>query len=274
MPIQKLMLLLLVMIFVTACVRLEQVTGGSNELSHQARESVVQQGKRLTIQTDKSQQTLVCDNQDIVIRGRDNMITLTGTCESLEVLGSDNMIRVEQVEAIAVDGDDNMVTWQQGVDADTPTITNTGTDNRIQQGREQEQSNTSEEVAEESSINDLLGGDIGSVSIDLGDLESLIGQVGNPEDIIAVAGTGDVSTYTCENNSVIVTGAENTVTLEGTCEAIIVAGANNDIFVEAVVSGTLTGAENTIIWQSPVDGQPPNVNDTGVNNRVEQQATP
>ncbi|NOK67097.1 MAG: hypothetical protein GFH27_549289n365 [Chloroflexi bacterium AL-W] len=231
---QKVMLFLMVMLLVTACVSLDRVTTAEapfepDETSDQAGEVVVQEENNLTIQTDKSQQTLVCNNQDIMIRGSDNMITLPGTCDTLEVLGNDNTIRVEQVATIRVDGNDNMVTWQEGVDADTPAVTNTGTDNRIRQDGRQASTEVVEESSEESSVNDLFGGDTGSVSTQFGDLDTLIGQVGNPEAMIIVAGTGDVGTYACENNSVVVTGTENIVILEGTCEAIIVASADNDI---------------------------------------------
>ena len=288
---------------VTACVQLDRVAPEAAELTPQTRESVAGEAAEsdetsaqaapesaeapvesdetsaqardiLSVTGTNTEQTIACEDHDIVIDGENNAITLTGTCDTLEVTGDNNAVQIEQVAVIEVIGVNNTVTWQNSANGDTPTVTNTGVNNRIGQSEEQEAPATVEGSLEESSVNDLLGGDTGSVSIDLGNLDSLIGQVGNPEDMIIVAGTGDVSTYTCENNSVVVTGAENTVTLEGTCEAIVVAGANNDIFVEAVVSITLAGVENTIIWQNRVDGQPPMVTDAGVNNVIEQGERP
>ena len=281
---------MILVLLTTACVHLDRVTPESAELTPQTRESVEHvtpesaelapqtrepvEGEAFTIAGTGADQTLTCNNQDIRIEGIENVITLTGRCGTLQVEGNRNQVQIEQVAAIEVHGVENTVMWQEGTDDNTPTISNTGSDNRIQQESEQVASDVVEEAAEESSVNDLLGGDTGSVSIDLGNLDSLIGQVGNPEDMIVVAGTGDARTSTCENNSAIVTGAENTLTLEGTCEAIIVAGAENDIFVEGVVSITLAGAENTITWQNRVDGQPPTVTDAGVNNVVEQGERP
>jgi Protein of unknown function (DUF3060) len=81
-----------------------------------------------------------CAGGSATVTGYWNTITLTGSCESVEVSGGDNTITIEAASAltiagywntvdvttigsITVDGGDNTVNWVEGLDGGTPKIT-------------------------------------------------------------------------------------------------------------------------------------------------------
>ncbi|WP_141327802.1 DUF3060 domain-containing protein [Myxococcus sp. AB025B] len=72
----------------------------------------------------------------VEIVGSSNQVILTGTCESIEVTGSENKVSAHTVRRIETTGSDNSVVWKQGPQkGKKPRISNTGTNNRISQAR-------------------------------------------------------------------------------------------------------------------------------------------
>ncbi|NTX01070.1 DUF3060 domain-containing protein [Myxococcus sp. CA051A] len=76
------------------------------------------------------------DGGKVEIVGSDNKVTLTGTCELVEVTGSDNQVVVHTAHRIETTGSGNKVSWKQGAEkGKKPRVSNTGTNNRIAQAR-------------------------------------------------------------------------------------------------------------------------------------------
>ncbi|WP_426735894.1 DUF3060 domain-containing protein [Myxococcus faecalis] len=72
----------------------------------------------------------------VEIVGSSNQVILTGTCEYIEVTGSENKVSAHTVRRIETTGSDNSVVWKQGPQkGKKPRISNTGTNNRISQAR-------------------------------------------------------------------------------------------------------------------------------------------
>ncbi|MCY1001050.1 DUF3060 domain-containing protein [Myxococcus sp. MISCRS1] len=72
----------------------------------------------------------------VEIVGSSNQVILTGTCEYIEVTGSENKVSAHTVRRIETTGSDNNVVWKQGPQkGKRPRISNTGTNNRISQAR-------------------------------------------------------------------------------------------------------------------------------------------
>ncbi|MCK8503248.1 DUF3060 domain-containing protein [Myxococcus fulvus] len=72
----------------------------------------------------------------VEIVGSSNQVILTGTCEYIEVTGSENKVIAHTVRRIETTGSDNSVVWKQGPQkGKKPRISNTGTNNRISQAR-------------------------------------------------------------------------------------------------------------------------------------------
>ncbi|WP_426745058.1 DUF3060 domain-containing protein [Myxococcus faecalis] len=72
----------------------------------------------------------------VEIVGSSNQVILTGTCEYIEVTGSENKVSAHTVRRIETTGSDNNVVWKQGPQkGKKPRISNTGTNNRISQAR-------------------------------------------------------------------------------------------------------------------------------------------
>ncbi|GEN05862.1 Protein of unknown function [Myxococcus fulvus] len=72
----------------------------------------------------------------VEIVGSSNQVILTGTCEYIEVTGSENKVSAHTVRRIETTGSDNNVVWKHGPQkGKKPRISNTGTNNRISQAR-------------------------------------------------------------------------------------------------------------------------------------------
>lgn len=76
--------------------------------------------------------TIKCDGSKVSmvqINGTENTATISGSCKSISVNGTDNKITAETVGSITLQGTDNHLTYKLGLDGKTPKITNNGVDN-------------------------------------------------------------------------------------------------------------------------------------------------
>jgi hypothetical protein len=79
--------------------------------------------------------TFDCGDGLLNLVGSGNLLTLTGTCQHLNVLGSNNQIWVQRVMAIDVLGGSNAVTWESAFDDGTPpAVAIVGVDSTVSQG--------------------------------------------------------------------------------------------------------------------------------------------
>ena len=95
------------------------------------------------------------------------------------------------------------------------------------------------------------------------------------------------STIDCKGNGVTISGDDNRITLEGECSGLTVSGDDNTItaksVTEIVVSGddnkinvdtvarvNTSGDDNKIRWKSGLGGRPPEISNTGHDNKAEQ----
>ena len=87
-------------------------------------------GGNLSIRGNGDSQTIACNDGHLSIDGRDMTVTITGHCAQLSVDGVIHHITVDSVDAIDIDGINNIVTYHSG----SPTITRSGGQNTVHQG--------------------------------------------------------------------------------------------------------------------------------------------
>jgi hypothetical protein len=77
--------------------------------------------------------TIACAaNDDVVVNGGENRLTLTGECGKVMVNGGDNTLAIEAAAKIVVSGAGNKVTYKRGVGGSAaPKTSNLGKGNSI-----------------------------------------------------------------------------------------------------------------------------------------------
>jgi DUF3060 family protein len=87
-------------------------------------------GGKLSVSGIGENRTITCNDSIVDVGGVSNTVMITGHCSSLTVSGVQNSVTVEAVDTIDASGFNNKVTYHSG----TPTITNFGGSNVVQQG--------------------------------------------------------------------------------------------------------------------------------------------
>ncbi|MCV7354673.1 DUF3060 domain-containing protein [Mycolicibacterium fluoranthenivorans] len=87
-----------------------------------------------------------------------------------------------------------------------------------------------------------------------------------PGSTVSVSGIGAVKTIACNENVVVVSGANNRVTITGHCTSLTVSGFENNVTVDTADAITASGFNNHVAFHS---GSPA-VNQSGEGNLVEQ----
>jgi hypothetical protein len=65
------------------------------------------------------------------ITGNNDDITISGECSKVEVVGHDNKITLVAVGVIEVMGQNNLITYHRGLNAQKPKIDTTGENNKV-----------------------------------------------------------------------------------------------------------------------------------------------
>jgi len=65
------------------------------------------------------------------ITGNNDEIKIAGDCSKVEVLGHNNKITLDSVGIITLVGNDNLVTYRQGLKGEDPTIETVGEHNQV-----------------------------------------------------------------------------------------------------------------------------------------------
>ncbi|WP_304112867.1 DUF3060 domain-containing protein [Mycolicibacterium bacteremicum] len=87
-----------------------------------------------------------------------------------------------------------------------------------------------------------------------------------PGSTITVTGIGSNRSVSCNDNIVIISGADNTVDITGHCTAVTVSGFENVVTAESTDEITVSGFENTVTYR---DGSPA-IDQSGSGNVIEQ----
>jgi hypothetical protein len=87
-------------------------------------------GGNLSIRGNGDSQTIACNDGHLSIDGRNMTVTVTGHCAQLSVDGVISHITVDSVDAIEIDGINNVITYHSG----SPTVTKSGGQNTVRQG--------------------------------------------------------------------------------------------------------------------------------------------
>lgn len=90
--------------------------------------------------------------------------------------------------------------------------------------------------------------------------------VPQPGDTVSVSGIGAVKSMTCNQNVMVVSGANNRITITGHCTSLTVSGFENNVTVDTADTITAAGFDNHIAFHSGA----PAITKSGEGNVVEQ----
>lgn len=114
-----------------------KTSGGDTTVSTEKHGSTAEastSGSTIAITEDNQKRTIDCSSGGKVsITGDEGEFTLKGNCAMLEVSGDENTIHAESVGVISVSGDDNHIFWKSGVNGKSPSISDTGDQNSVNQ---------------------------------------------------------------------------------------------------------------------------------------------
>ena len=86
--------------------------------------------------------TVVGNGAQITLTGACDRVTISGNKASVKgsvgaalVSGNDNTLELDAVDEISVSGNKNTVSFKKGLKAKLPKVANTGTDNKLSQGK-------------------------------------------------------------------------------------------------------------------------------------------
>jgi hypothetical protein len=92
---------------------------------------VVAYGQRPVVEGMSQRLTVACGTEGAKVQGMGNTVTLTGTCATVLVEGSDNTVHIATLGRLTVAGMNNKVYWTSGIDGATPKITKEGVGNVV-----------------------------------------------------------------------------------------------------------------------------------------------
>jgi hypothetical protein len=89
-------------------------------------------GQRPVVEGSSQRLTVACGSEGAKVQGLGNTVTLTGTCSTVLVEGSDNTVHIATVGRLTVAGMNNKVYWSAGIDGAAPKITKEGFGNTVE----------------------------------------------------------------------------------------------------------------------------------------------
>jgi hypothetical protein len=90
--------------------------------------------------------------------------------------------------------------------------------------------------------------------------------VAQPGSTVSVSGIGAIKTIACNENVVVVSGANNRITITGHCTSLTVSGFENNVTVDTADAITAAGFNNHVAFHSGA----PSINQSGEGNLIEQ----
>jgi hypothetical protein len=190
-------------------------------------------------------QTVACAEQNVVLCGFSNTITLTGACPRLDVTGRDNTVLVEAVGRIEITGTSNSVGWGRSLAGTEPRLALTGLGNQVFQAEVP----APEPTAPEPVLVEVT--------------------------VLNLVDSGRQMTFDCADGLLNLMGSGNVLTLTGTCQHLNVLGSNNQIWVQRALAIDVLGSLNAVTWEGAFgDGSPPAVAIVGTDSTVTQGTMP
>ena len=92
---------------------------------------MVAYGQRPVVEGMSQRLTVACGIEGAKVQGMGNTVTLTGTCATVLVEGSDNTVHIATLGRLTVAGMNNKVYWTSGIDGAAPKITKEGIGNTV-----------------------------------------------------------------------------------------------------------------------------------------------
>jgi hypothetical protein len=93
--------------------------------------TVEESDTQIVINGSNQVQVLDCRGRDAVIRGGGNALTLEGECNGVSVVGDSNMVELDTVASITVNGNSNAVRWKRALRGEKPTVKQSGSGNLV-----------------------------------------------------------------------------------------------------------------------------------------------
>lgn len=90
--------------------------------------------------------------------------------------------------------------------------------------------------------------------------------VPQPGSTVSVSGIGSIKTIACNENVMVVSGANNRITITGHCTSLTVSGFENNVTVDSADAITAAGFNNHVAFHSGA----PAINQSGEGNLIEQ----
>ena len=235
--------------------------------------------KEIVINDNFLKKTIHCDGDEVVVKGNQNKLTIKGECSRLYVPGNENIINVEAVAEIDTPGNENTVSWENGIDGKKPSIINLGTDNKIKKGAAKEEAEDEEEEEDDSHSSDAMGV---SKTVDnaLSKLDILskgkkgsagrTSQSSGDKKVIEITGNRENKTLTLKGEKLVITGNFNKLKVKGFCRELLVRGNANVVKIAAVGYIKAVGNMNKVYWQNGLDDENPSISNVGTNNEISQ----
>jgi hypothetical protein len=83
-----------------------------------------------------------------------------------------------------------------------------------------------------------------------------------------IQGLNVEKTVTCDEREVAIYGGNHRLTLRGRCRKVSVHGTGHVVRVETLGRATVSGLDNRLEWERALNGDEPDIDITGVNNRA------
>jgi Protein of unknown function (DUF3060) len=89
-------------------------------------------GQRPVVEGMSQRLNVACGAEGAKVQGTGNTVTLTGTCSTVLVEGSNNTVHIATLGRLTVAGMNNKVYWTSGIDGATPKVTKEGIGNTVE----------------------------------------------------------------------------------------------------------------------------------------------
>ncbi|TSA87518.1 DUF3060 domain-containing protein [Deinococcus detaillensis] len=89
------------------------------------------QTRRVRVQPTQTNRTLRCNGGNLNLRGSGQRLTILGNCAAVNITGSRNVLSVERVGQISIQGSGNRVTWKAALSGAKPLLRVSGTGNTV-----------------------------------------------------------------------------------------------------------------------------------------------
>jgi hypothetical protein len=212
--------------------------------------------------------------EDVLIEGTNQQVSLSGPCGDVSVEAIGAVVRVEQAEAIFVEGMNNTVSYGSNAAGGKPVIEVEGVTcavnpdpalRRVATPAEATSSGASSAAAPARAI----------VSLESCAATRTVEGVGNGQSIacdagerLMISGVSIKTVITGNCAALCVDGMNNQVTIQGDALAIRVEGTTNTVMAKRVDAINVDGVSNKVFWQDSAHKNGPRHSLEGIGNTV------